>query len=261
MVRKRNKKLVTGVGNRHPPYKKAKSDIAVHLLYALAGACLMSLAAFVFSHQKLVLLAAACFGAVVGPGEFRRSRQKKEKQLLRTEMKEVLDDLLILLRSGRSLESALLSCFLEMDPKEKKYSYPLFEEMAAGLKLSYSAEEVLAKMAEKSGIEEIRSLSKTIEICKRTEGDTAKVMEQTVRYLKDRMEIQAEIKILLAKKQMEQKIMGIMPFGMIFLLLLLSPSYLSPLYRTITGQIVMVCAAALMALSIWLSRKIIQIDL
>ena len=60
---------------------------------------------------------------------------------------------------------------------------------------------------------------------------------------------------------MEQKIMGSMPFGMIFLLLLLSPGYLSPLYRTITGQIVMVCAAALMALSIWLSRKIIQIDL
>lgn len=261
MVWKRNKKLVTGVGNRHPPLKKTHTDIVLHLLYALAGACLMSLASFVFFHQKIVLLAAGCFGAIVGPGAIRRSRQKREKQLLAAEMKEVLDDLLILLRSGQSLESALLSCFQEMDPKDKKHAYPLFEEMSAGLKLSYSAEEVLATMAEKSGIEEIRSLSRTIEICKRTEGDTAKVMEQTIRYLKDRMEIQAELKILLAKKQMEQKIMGIMPFGMIFLLLLLSPGYLLPLYQTITGQIVMACAAALMVVSIWMSRKIIQIEL
>ena len=253
--------MVTGAGSRQPPLYKQRSEIVLHLLYALAGACLMSLVFFVFFHQKLVLLLAACFGAVVGPGEFRRIRQKKEKQLLRTEIKEVLDDLLIFLRSGRSLESALLGCFQEMDPKEKKLSYPLFEEMAAGLKLSYSVEQVLAVMAEKSGIEEVRSLSGTIEICKRTEGDTAKVMEQTTRYLKDRMEIQAELKLLLAKKQLEQKIMGIMPFGMIFLLLLLSPGYLSPLYQTVTGQIVMAAAALLMAVSIWISRKIIQIDL
>ena len=231
------------------------------VLYSLAGAALMLAAAFVFFHQKAALVLAAAFGACVGPGIFRRRKQQKEQQLLRMQMKEILDDLLISLRAGRSLESALISVFREMDPREKKLSYPLFEEVVSALKVSYSAEEALSKMAEKTGIEEIRSLSRTIEICKRTEGDTAKVMEQTVRYLKDRMEIQAELRVLLARKQMEQKIMGIMPFAMILLLLLLSPGYLSVLYQTVTGQIVMAAAALLMGISLWMSRKIVQIDL
>jgi tight adherence protein B len=62
-------------------------------------------------------------------------------------------------------------------------------------------------------------------------------------------------------KKTEQKILNIMPFAVIGLLLMMSPDYLSPLYDSIQGQIIMTVCVALTIMSYLLSKKIADIAL
>ncbi|MBQ8039033.1 MAG: hypothetical protein IJ274_04060, partial [Lachnospiraceae bacterium] len=93
------------------------------------------------------------------------------------------------------------------------------------------------------------------------EGDVARVMENTIHLLQERMEIQNELRVLLIKKKTEQKILNLMPFVVIGLLLLMSPDYLSPLYDCLQGQIIMTVCVFLTFLSYILSKKISDIVL
>ena len=88
-----------------------------------------------------------------------------------------------------------------------------------------------------------------------------RVMENTIQLLQERMEIQGELQVLLAKKKTEQKILNLMPFLVIGLLLLMAPEYLQPLYRSLQGQIIMTVCALLTVISVLLSRKIAKIAL
>lgn len=53
------------------------------------------------------------------------------------------------------------------------------------------------------------------------------------------MRIKNEIDILISEKKLEQKIMSAMPFLMILFLKMTSGSFLSPLYTTVIGRVVM----------------------
>ena len=129
------------------------------------------------------------------------------------------------------------------------------------IRLGFPIEESLMDLSRRSGIEEIRSFGRSVQICKRSEGDIAKVMDHTIRLLTDRMEIRAEVRLLLAQKRMEQRIMTVMPFGIVVLILVLSPDYLAPLYTSVRGYLIMAVCLVISLLSLLISRRIARIDL
>ena len=72
-----------------------------------------------------------------------------------------------------------------------------------------------------------------------TGGNLQKVIMSTIEVIMDKMNIQREIKVIVAQKQMEGKIVAIMPIIVLAFLNLVSPSYLSPMYDTLAGKIIM----------------------
>jgi len=137
--------------------------------------------------------------------------------------------------------------------------YREWQEVIAQLQVGIPVEEGLREFGKRSGVEEIQSFARTVEVCKRSEGDIAKVMENTIDLLQERMEIQMELKVILAKKKTEQKILNVMPFVVIGLLLLLSPDYLEPLYDSLQGKLVMTICMVLSVVSYAVSKKISNI--
>ena len=218
-------------------------------------------AVFLFFHELPVLLLAAFFGACVGPGIFRRSLAEKRMKAQRKELTEALIHLVVSLRTGRSLEGAWEASLQDMDPQLFPEIYPLWREAAEEMRLGFPAELSLRHLADKVSIPELGTLARTVDICKRTQGDLKTVLEAAIHQLQDRMDMQAELKVLLARKKSEQKIMSVMPVVIIALLLLLSPGYLEPLYRSGEGHLVMLFSAALCLLSFWLSARITRIEL
>jgi len=231
------------------------------LLSALAGGGAGALVMLVFFRNPWAVAASFALGAAAGPYGFRGYRIEKRRRQLMLEFKEALYDLTVGLRAGRSLEGAFLSAYEDMDARLLPLIHREWGLIVSQIRLGFPVEDSLMDLSERSGIEEIRSLGRSVQICKRSEGDIAKVMEHTIRLLTDRMEIRSEVRVMLARKRMEQRIMTVMPFGIIAMILVLSPDYLTPLYTTVRGYLIMAVCLVISLLSLLISRRMARIDL
>ena len=208
-----------------------------------------------------MLTAGAVLGGILCPGLIREELLERQKTGLSEEFQEALYDLMVGLRSGRSLEGAFLSAAEDMDPWLMPLLYEEWTRIGGQIRLGIPVEQCLQDLAERSGMEEMETFARSVEVCKRSEGNIALIMENTVRMLQDRMELRAELKVLLAKKKLEQRIMTVMPFVILGMLILMSPDYLAPLYTSVRGYLIMAVCGVITVFSVLLSRKMVRIDL
>ena len=156
---------------------------------------------------------------------------------------------------------ALQAAWEDMDPTITPLLYKEWQWMLNRLQVNTTAENCLKELAQNSDVEEIQSLAEIIEIGKKSQGDVIKIIENTVGILQDKIEMQEEVQVLLAKKRMEQRIINVMPFLVLGMLLLISPDYLVPLYTTLQGRVIMSICVLITIGSFWLSRRIAEIDI
>lgn len=180
---------------------------------------------------------------------------------MKEEFKEALYPLLTAIRSGRSLENAFLLTAGEMEESLFPLLGPKWKKAAGLLEIGYPMEECLFELSRTCKIPEMASFARTVEICKRSEGNVAKVLERTIHILSDKLTMEGELKVLLAKKRLEQRLMGVMPFLILGLLLVSSPGYLTPLFSSPGGLLVLISAAMLMLTGFFLSKRISDIHL
>lgn len=230
------------------------------LVSALLGGTLCAAASLIFFRSLPVSAVLFASGLAGGPAWYRRRLGEKRTRQLQTEWKDALSCLLVALRAGRSLEGAFIAAREDMDPKLMPLVYPVWGQIVKEIRIGYPVEESLRRAAEKSGLPELKSLARSVEICKRSEGDVASVMAHTISVLEERLSFKAQLSVLLARKKLEQRIMDVMPLVILGMLAIMSPGYLSPLYETLKGRLVMAVCAALTIFSLVLSRKISHIE-
>ncbi len=260
MIRTYGKNRIQSEGMKtdYTKYRLTIKQWCVAGLVGVAGAVCMVM--IFYRNSWITLLAGGC-GAVIVPQMYKKQLINKRKQQLSIEFKEALYSLVVSLRAGRSVEGAFAASLVDMDPIMTPLIYREWSEIVKQMKVGFTVEDSLEDLGKRSDVEGIQSFARTITICKRTEGDVARVMENTIHLLQERMEIQNELKVLLTKKKTEQKILNLMPLVVIGLLLLMSPDYLSPLYDCLQGQIIMTVCVMLTFLSYILSKKISDIAL
>ena len=206
-------------------YDKYTLHIRQYVLSSLSGMAGAALVMVIF-YRSIWMVSLACVGGgIFAPLYYKRYLIDKRKRKLREEFKDALYSLIVSLRAGRSLEGAFVASIEDMDAEMMPYMHHEWKEIISQLQVGIPVEEGLQEFGQRSGVEEIQSFARTVEVCKRSEGDIAKVMENTIDLLQERMEIQMELKVILAKKKTEQKILNVMPFMISGLLLLLSPDY------------------------------------
>ena len=254
----RSKTEFEGTKQDYAKYRLTVKQWCLSGIIGIVGAVCMVM--IFYRNQWITLLSGVC-GAVIVPYMYKQQLIQRRRQQLSLEFKEALYSLVVALRAGRSLEGAFTASLEDMDPIMMPLIYREWSAIIRQIQVGFTIEDSLEDLGNRSGIEEIQSFARTITICKRTEGDVARVMENTIHLLQERMEIQNELKVLLIKKKTEQKILNLMPFVVIGLLLLMSPDYLSPLYDCLQGQIIMTVCVFLTFLSYILSKKISDIVL
>lgn len=231
------------------------------LASAVLGALFFGFLGLVFYRDVFMILLGVLLGIFLGPRWWKQQKKEKVKEQIRQEFKEALYLLVVALKAGRSLEGAFEASLMDMDPYVTPHLYKEWQRIVGQIKVGFPVEESLKELGERSGIEEILSFTSAVEICKRSEGDIAKVLEKTIRTIQERIEIRQEIRVMVAQKKMEQRVMSLTPFVVIGLLMLLSPDYLSPLYESLRGKFLMTVCALLSVLSILIARKMVSIDL
>jgi tight adherence protein B len=161
------------------------------------------------------------------------------------------------------METALLDVYktmLGIYPDKTSDIIMELEIMNQQILMNEPIEKIFYDLAQRSKIEDIKSFADVIMISKRAGGNLVEVIKNTSETIREKVEIQNEIQNLIAGKKFEQKVMAIVPFGLVLFLKSSSSDYLQPLMTTAYGHIIMTIALIMLLLGQLIGRKIMKIE-
>lgn len=147
-----------------------------------------------------------------------KGEREKKKKILSEQFRELLGSVNNALRSGDSPENAFREGYREMVYEYGEYA-PITRELTwlvGGLDNRIPLEKLLDDLAERAGTEEIREFAEIFRIAKRGGGNMTEILSRTAELIEERLDVENEISIMLGNRRLEQRIMDVTPFMIIF---------------------------------------------
>lgn len=157
----------------------------------------------------------------------------------------------------REAEKELLKIYTKKDPIIVEIDCILAETDS----INGNVSSALHHFAERSGIEDIETFVRIYESCLRSGGDFVSAIHKTSDLISQKIEIEREIKQIVSQRKFEGRIITMMPIVVIMFLRLLSPEYLSVMYRTLEGRIAMTAALAGVFMAYRMMDRITDIEI
>ncbi|MBE5927108.1 MAG: hypothetical protein E7270_09125 [Lachnospiraceae bacterium] len=187
---------------------------------------------------------------------------EKRKQELKTQFRELLDSLSTSLGSGKNVVDSFNDAKVDMSSMYEEDAYILSElsVILSGLANNVSIESMLLDFGNRSGLDDIKSFANVFETCYRKGGNIRDVIKNTKQIITDKMEVEMEIETIVTSSKTEQKIMTVMPIGLIGMIKLTSPELASN-YTTPSGIISTTIAVVIFVVAFFVGRKIMSIKI
>ena len=208
------------------------------------------------------------WGILIMPILFLVIKRRKEKEAAKKRQEEITRQFLDAIRvvssalfAGFSMENAWIEAQKEIENLygEKSILYSEISKINRKVAMSVPIEGLIFDFATRTGVEDILSFAEVFRFAKRSGGDMVKIIDTTVRHMKEKQETMQEIEILIAAKRMEQKVMGVIPIFILAYLRLTSDGYLDILYGNPVGIIFMSCALGAYLFATYMAEKIMNI--
>lgn len=145
------------------------------------------------------------------------------------------------LRAGYAVENAFLESRTDMKLLygENSMIYKELEWIRRGLVLNIPITELLLDFAVRSGCEDILQFAQVQVIAKKNGGDLSKILQESADTIGRKIDAMQEIRTVLSGRRMEQKVMKLMPFGIIGYISFCYPGYFDALYGNLLGMAIM----------------------
>lgn len=231
------------------------------LIYGMKtyGICLLISVTFYRSIGLAVLFLPISF---IYPFFIKRFFIEKRKEKLLYEFKDFLRVLKSNLEASYSLENSFIHSKSEMRMLygDKSLMYTELDNMCKGLKMNVPVEIVFDEFARKAKVGDIQDFSDSLIVTKEMGGNINKTINNVISIINDKIEVEREIALSTASKKFEQNIMSFLPFVIILYLNITSSEFLRPLYISFIGKIFMTILLGVYFASIYLSKKILDIE-
>lgn len=194
----------------------------------------------------------------------RKQRNKniyKKKEKIRRELREMMLSIGNSLSAGYSIENSLKAARkdLLMYQKDSMLAKEL-QLLINRQELNEPVDKLLLEMADKVDLEELYQFAQIISIAKKSGGNLIEITTKTIEHLSQAIQIKEEIQTMIAAKQMEKKIMSVMPYFILLYVRIANPEYFSVLYESIAGWlIVTICLICLWIADLW-AERVTQIE-
>lgn len=159
------------------------------------------------------------------------------------------------LRAGHSILRAI-------DAAAAESQKPTSEEMRRVITETSLGRDLLAALndtAERMKNEDFVWISQAIQINREVGGNLADVLDQTGETIRERSEIKGHIKALAAEGKFSAYILIAMPFGIVAMLVAMSPTYMNSMFAHPLGWAMMGVSFVLMTIGALWMRKIIDL--
>lgn len=200
---------------------------------------------------RLAVLAIAAAMPALALLQARERRMRKLEQ----QLPEVADFLGRALRAGHSFANVLQMVGNEMPEPTGSEFRMAYEEINYGVPMN----EALHNLAARIPLTDLRYMVIAVLIQRESGGNLAELLDNVSNMVRARLKLMAQVRVLSAEGRMSAWILGLLPLGVVGLMALLNPAYVSVLWTDPAGvQLLWYASGAMLAGLLWM-RSVIRI--
>jgi tight adherence protein B len=172
------------------------------------------------------------------------------------QLTDVLSILASSLRAGHSFLQSLDLVAQEIgEPSSEEY-----RRLLAELRLGRELNDSLDAMALRIGSDDFKWAIVAVKIQREVGGNLAEILDTVAATLREREAVRGQVKALSAEGRLSMYLLCGLPFGVAIYMMLVNPEYLSLLWSTKMGLVMLAVGGSLMGLGIIWMRKVVRID-
>lgn len=189
--------------------------------------------------------------------------KKHRRARIWTQFRDALSGLQVSISAGYSIENAITETRKDLEKLYgKKGELTLeFSYMERQLNRGASAEKLLSDLGRHSGIEDIQNFSQILIQSKKMGGNMRTILHECISSIEGQMDVKKEIQTMLASRRLEQKIMSLIPLGIIFYMQISTPDFLSVLYGNLPGICIMTFCLGLYLFAYHWGERLVDIEI
>ncbi|MBF6599663.1 MAG: type II secretion system F family protein [Dehalococcoidia bacterium] len=197
--------------------------------------------------------------ALVGynaPKFYVKRRIQKRIDKLNQQLPEALTIISNALKAGFGLLQALNSASDQLE-------HPIATELGRAIhemNIGSSAEEALLALSERSKSYDLDIVVTAIIVQRTVGGNLGEILDTVAGTMRERIRIRGEIQTLTAQQKLTGIVIGLLPIGIGILFEIMSPGYISPLFTTTLGKILIAISAVLEVIGVLVIQRILNIE-
>lgn len=182
--------------------------------------------------------------------------RRRQKAFLE-DLPDAIDVMVRGLKAGLPLSDAMRVIASEAGPPVG----PEFVEVVEGQRLGITIDQGLERMFERMPVPEVSFLGIVINIQSKAGGNLSEALGNLSRVLRERKKMKGKIRALSQEAKSSAAIIGALPFFIAGILAFMSPGYLSPLFDTSLGHLILGVACFMMVCGILVMRSMINFNM
>lgn len=202
---------------------------------------------------------AGLIGLIVGPVVVRAlvtARVRRQRTLFLDQLPPHLEEVAGAIRSGRSLVEALNLVGASADePLRSEFDSALADE-----RLGLPIEDTLRPIAGRMQADGMEQLAVVTALQRRTGSSVAEVLEQIAEGVRERTDLQRELRALTAQGRLARWILTAMPPVMLIAFTLINKDYEHPLFHTPGGIAALIIGTLMVVTGSFVMKRIVEIE-
>lgn len=175
----------------------------------------------------------------------------KQTALLERQLVDALGIAARALRAGHPLLGAFQLISEEIDKPLGDIFFRICQEQMLGLDLKDS----IKKVAKATYNAELKFFATAVSIQLQSGGNLADLMDSLASVIRARMRLNRRVRVMTAQTQFSKKTLISLPIIMFFLLNIVNPAYMQPLYTTIIGKCMLGAMVASLLFGSWVMNR------
>ncbi len=209
------------------------------------------------SEWKLLVALAAVFVAGLGlPRWFLGTAIKMRQKKFMGQFADAIDMIVRGVKSGLPLNECLRIIARE-SPQPLASEFALVVDSIA---MGVSMDQALEKMYHRTPIQEVNFFNIVLAIQQKAGGNLSEALGNLSAVLRSRKLLREKIKALSSEAKASAMIIGSLPVIVMLLVYVSTPAYIMELFTTQMGNFILLVAAALMSMGIYIMRQMINFD-
>lgn len=184
-------------------------------------------------------------------------RINKRRREFERRLPEALELMASALRSGYTFSRALQLVAKEMPGPMGDEAQRFTDELLVGV----SVEEAVERLAERQPTYDVKLFAAAVQINSRVGGNLAEILLKTASMIRQRFQIQSEIRALTAEGRLSAGILAAIPIFMALVINGISPGYLAPLLTEPLGRYMILAGFFLWTSGLYMIKKLVTVDL